>query len=302
MNYEIIKKERKIYTLDEFVSVPKVFLALPFFNTKRAADQFNDIQIGKFQDMKNIKLKALNMSIFNDFEYFLFIYKTMLKTRSKVIEFDNNEMLDKLQVAKNHRTTYFNDYFNSIEKMSTMIFQYEQDKARKGFSFFTSYSVDRKKSRFEFSDQFVSFFNDLRELYEIDFRVLSKLKTEYQRILYVLYVCNRMNKINVFSIEMLKQRFLVDKTEDKKFIFNVRKANEELKLLGLISSFEEEKEGRKTTAFKIEYNYKKLYQRSDKNDFSGFEDSKKWDVKLEQEKEEKQTANVDDDYIDESEI
>ncbi|EPH3228906.1 hypothetical protein PVD02_004190 [Pseudomonas aeruginosa] len=170
MNYEINAKERKIYSLDEFVSVPKVFLALPFFNTKRAADQYNDIKISKFQNLKNIKLKALNMSIFNDFEYFLFIYKKMIKGRSKVVEFDNNEMLDELRVSKNHRTTYFNDYFDSIEKMSTMIFQYEQDKKRKGFSFFNSYSVDRKSSRFEFSDNFVMFFNDLRELYEIDLR------------------------------------------------------------------------------------------------------------------------------------
>lgn len=297
MNYEINAKERKIYSLDEFVSVPKVFLALPFFNTKRAADQYNDIKISKFQNLKNIKLKALNMSIFNDFEYFLFIYKKMIKGRSKIVEFDNNEMLDELRVSKNHRTTYFNDYFDSIEKMSTMIFQYEQDKKRKGFSFFNSYSVDRKSSRFEFSDNFVMFFNDLRELYEIDFKVLSTLKNEHQRILYVLYICNRMNKINVFSVEMLKQRFLVGKTEDKKFIYKIRQANEELKKLGLISGFEEEKDGRKTTAFKVEYSYAKLYKK--KKDLSGFEDKTAFDIqpKIENQQTVEEEEFFDDSYL-----
>ncbi|MGS8279594.1 hypothetical protein [Pseudomonas juntendi] len=301
MQYDIIAKERNIYSRSDFISVPKVFLALPFFNTKRAAGQFNDIRISKFQDLKNIKLKALNMSIFNDFEYFLFIYKKMIKGRSRIVEFENNDMLDELHVAKNHRTMYFNDYFDSIEKMSTMVFQYEQDKKRKGFSFFTSYTVDRKSSRFEFSEPFVEFFNDLRELYEIDFRVLAKLKNEYQRILYVLYVCNRMNKINVFSVESLKQRFLVGTTEDKKFVFKVRKANEELKKLNLISGFTEEKNGgRKTIAFKIDYSYSSLYMK--KKDLSAFNDGKKFDVKPNFEEEPTQPKFVEDEYFDDSSI
>lgn len=104
-----------------------------------------------------------------------------------------------------------------------------------------------------------------------------------------------MNKINVFSVEMLKQRFLVGKTEDKKFIYKIRQANEELKKLGLISGFVEEKDGRKTTAFKVEYSYAKLYKK--KKDLSGFEDKTAFDI---QPKIEDQPTVEDEEFFDDS--
>ena len=103
-----------------------------------------------------------------------------------------------------------------------------------------------------------------------------------------------------FSVEMLKQRFLVGTTEDKKFVFKIRKANEELKKLKLISGFTEEKNGRKTTAFKVDYSHYSLYMK--KKDLSAFNEGKKFDVKPNFEEEPTQTKFVEDEYFDDSSI
>lgn len=291
MEYTIKRKERNIISYGTMISLPKIFLALPFFNTKRSGNQYNELTIKKFQNLNNIELKAENLSIFNDFEYFLFIYKEMIRTRSKTVEFNNNDMLDKLQVAKNHRTTYYKDYVASVKKMASTNFSYEEEKASKGFSFFASRKITREKSSFVFTDEFVEFFNNIPELYEIDFRILAKLKNEHQRILYVMYVCNRKGEVNYFSVDMLKKRFLVsDKIPDKTFIYKIRQANIALEKLTLIEGFEEEKEvstvkgkkvvGRVTEKFKVKYSYESLYMKKKKEekkeekktDFSAFDD------------------------------
>ena len=109
-----------------------------------------------------------------------------------------------------------------------------------------------------------------------------------------------MNKINVFSVEMLKQRFLVGTTEDKKFIYKIRKANKSLKELKLIAGFTEEKNGRKTTAFKVDYSHYSLYMK--KKDLSAFNDGKKFDVKPTFDEEPTQPKFVEDKYFDDSSI
>ena len=91
--------------------------------------------------------------------------------------------------------------------------------------------------------------------------MLSLLTNEYQRILYVLYVCNRRNKTNYFSVDMLKERFRIsDKMPCKTFIMKIRKANEALHEMGLIEGFTEDKTNRVTTRFLVDYSYKSLYK------------------------------------------
>lgn len=306
MKYEIKSKSRKIHTLDNFVSVPKVFLALPFFNTKRAVQEtYDTIKIPKFQNMTDICLNSLNMSIFNDFDYFLYIYKKMIKARSRSIEFDNNEMFRELGVKTEHRSMYYKDYCNSIFKLKTINFNFTKDKAQIGFVFFSDSNITRQKTKLVFSEGFVNFFNDLRELYEIDFDILRDLKNEYQRILYILYVCNRMNKINVFSMDFLKERFQLDslKMPEKTFAFKIRKANKELVDMKLIDGFKEVKESdkknAKTISYRVEYSYAKLYRR--KKDLSGFKDGKPFDVKPEKEEEKEDQPTVEDEeFFDDS--
>lgn len=68
-------KRKKVATLERYISVPKLFLALPFFTPKNSAATEKYIEVAKFSDLKNIKLRSVNLSVIRDFEVFLFLMK-----------------------------------------------------------------------------------------------------------------------------------------------------------------------------------------------------------------------------------
>ena len=85
-------------------------------------------------------------------------------------------------------------------------------------------------------------------------------------------MCNRKNETNFFSLEDLRKRFNVSETTlDKTVSMNIRKANDALLELGIITKYEEVKEtvtvkgktitkkNGKTVTFKVDYTYKTLY-------------------------------------------
>lgn len=286
----IIKgKSRKIHTLNEFTSVPKIFLAFPIFNTVKSPDEsLNGIKIPRYLNMRDVCISYTNLTMFNDFEVFLFILRKVLKSNSLSIEFETFEIMNELRVEKNQRPIYFDIFSKSIEKLSKINIHYEEkvnDVKNKVFFNFISGSMNKEKSQIEVNKRFVDFFNGLEFLYEIDTKTLSSLNNEYQRMLYVLYVCNRKNDVNFFSVDFLKERFrITDKMPEKIFIFKIREANKALQEKGLIEDFEEAKKvktvkgkevvTRVTDKFKVKYSYKTLYQRkpkTKKTDISAFD-------------------------------
>ncbi|HCT3889652.1 TPA: hypothetical protein OTT88_005259 [Pseudomonas aeruginosa] len=270
MEYIINTKEKKVATLERYISVPKLFLALPFFTPKNSAATEKYIEVAKFSDLKNIKLRSVNLSVIRDFEVFLFLMKKAYQKKSNTFEFDNLEIFKLLKIKPNHRDSFIKDVYISLieEKLSSIDVSYtkKEDALNKrfGFKFIEYRAVDKKTTKIRLSKEFIEFFNELEYLYDIPLDILDLLSNEYQRILYILYVCNRKNATNFFTVEELKKRFNVSsKTPDKTFVMNIRKANNSLFELGLITKFEEEKEdGKKngrTVTFKVDYTYKTLY-------------------------------------------
>ncbi|HGE2360450.1 TPA: hypothetical protein ACGJRP_003486 [Pseudomonas aeruginosa] len=270
MEYIINSKEKKVATLERYISVPKLFLALPFFTPRNSAATEKYIEVAKFSDLKNIKLRSVNLSVIRDFEVFLFLMKKAYQKKSNTFEFDNLEIFKLLKIKPNHRDSFIKDvYINLIEeKLSSIDVSYtkKEDALNKrfGFKFIEYRAVDKKTTKIRLSKEFIEFFNELEYLYDIPLDILDLLSNEYQRILYILYVCNRKNATNFFTVGDLKKRFNVSsKTPDKTFVMNIRKANNSLFDLGLITKFEEEKEegkkNGKTVTFKVDYTYKTLY-------------------------------------------
>ncbi|EOA5670038.1 MULTISPECIES: RepB family plasmid replication initiator protein [Pseudomonas] len=270
MEYIINTKEKKVATLERYISVPKLFLALPFFTPKNSAATEKYIEVAKFSDLKNIKLRSVNLSVIRDFEVFLFLMKKAYQKKSNTFEFDNLEIFKLLKIKPNHRDSFIKDVYISLieEKLSSIDVSYtkKEDALNKrfGFKFIEYRAVDKKTTKIRLSKEFIEFFNELEYLYDIPLDILDLLSNEYQRILYILYVCNRKNATNFFTVEDLKKRFSVSsKTPDKTFVMNIRKANNSLFELGLITKFEEEKEdgkkNGKTVTFKVDYTYKTLY-------------------------------------------
>ena len=65
-------KEKEVFKLKGYVSVPRVFLALPLFNTINAHKEPRGFEIAKNHNAKNIHIASTSLTIFNDFEVFLF--------------------------------------------------------------------------------------------------------------------------------------------------------------------------------------------------------------------------------------
>lgn len=279
MEYIITEKKRNIATLETYVSVPKLFLALPFFTPKNSASMESHIKVKEFGELREIKLKSVNLSVIRDFEVFLFLMKKAYKKKSNSFEFTNAEIFKLLKIKPNHRDSFFKDvYINLIEeKLSSIDVSYTKKgdlltrgdiarlvSKRVGFKFIEWREVDKQTTKIRLSKEFIEFFNELEYLYDIPLDILDLLSSEYQRILYIMYVCNRKNATNHFTVEELRKRFNVStKTLDKTFVMRIRQANEALLELGLITKFEEVKEdgkkNGKTVTFKVDYTYKTLY-------------------------------------------
>lgn len=270
MEYIITEKKRKIATLETYVSVPKLFLALPFFTPKNSTSTESHIEVKEFGDLRKIKLKSVNLSVIRDFEIFLFLMKKAYSKKSNTFEFDNAEIFKLLNISPNHRDSFVKDVYTNLieEKLSSIDVSYDKKENginnRYGFKFIEFRKVNKKTTSIRLSKEFIEFFNELEYLYDIPKNILKLLRSEYQRILYIMYVCNRKNTTNHFTVEDLRKRFNVsNKTLDKTFVMHIRKANDALLDLGLITKYEEVKEPGKTSGktltFKVDYTYKTLY-------------------------------------------
>ncbi|KWV88192.1 MULTISPECIES: hypothetical protein [Pseudomonas] len=278
MEYIITTKEKKVATLERYISVPKLFLALPFFTPKNSASTEKYTEVAKFGDLRKIRLRSVNLSVIRDFEVFLFLMKKAYLKKSNTFEFDNTEIFELLKIKPNHRDSFMKEvYINLIEeKLSSIDVSYTKREdllnQRIGFKFIEYRQVNKKTTKIRLSKEFIEFFNELEYLYDIPLDFLDLLKNEYQRILYILYVCNRKNETNFFSLEDLRKRFNVSETTlDKTVSMNIRKANDALLELGIITKYEEVKEtvtvkgktitkkNGKTVTFKVDYTYKTLY-------------------------------------------
>lgn len=270
MEYIITTKTKKVATLERYISVPKLFLALPFFTPKNTVSSEKYIEVAKFGELRKIKLRSVNLSVIRDFAVFLFLMKKAYQKKSNTFEFDNTEIFSLLKIKPNHRDSFIKDvYINLIEeKLSSIDVSYtKKDDAlnrRFGFKFIEFRAVDKKITKIRLSKEFIEFFNELEYLYDVPMDILDLLTNEYQRILYIMYVCNRRNATNFFTVEELKKRFNVSsKSAEKSFVMYLRKANASLLELGLITKFEEVKEdgkkNGKTVTFKVDYTYTSLY-------------------------------------------
>ncbi|HIE6090608.1 TPA: hypothetical protein ACXNZZ_004120 [Pseudomonas aeruginosa] len=276
MKAKITKKKKKVYALDGFVKVPKSFLVTPFFNSVRSGDSYNKVKIAKYFQYKDLEFTSESLSIFNDFDIFLFIVTETVKQKSNVIEFWFDDLADFLGIEPNHKDTYFKRYCETISKLEQIHVAFFLDNVRYSLRFLElSPAQDKsKKLRLKVDQNYLNFFDSVNELYGVQRKTIKNLKSDYQRILYLMYVTNRANAENHFSVDLLKFRFQVpDTMAERKFVYNIRKANEALKLMGLIEDFSEVKKGGKTVSFKVKYTYSNLHPKKEKKtDISGFED------------------------------
>ncbi|HCF1796920.1 hypothetical protein P3799_26990 [Pseudomonas aeruginosa] len=255
--------DKKLFVQDHFISVTKALLSLPVFNIKQRKNAFLQLRIGRIAQYEDIKIDTYQLSLDIDFNIFLFLTIKANTIQSERFSFSLDELFDFMNVSKTNRFGYVDKIDESLRKLKVLTISF-----KKGPETFIcgllNDAVVNKETKIvdiQVSDKYKNFFiADSNAIYNVLRDKYNELSTEYEKALYLFYTTNNANTLNTYSVELLKVRLQCEEVEDKKFLFNVRKANKALEEKGLIVEFFENKENRKTVSISVNVNKHKPFK------------------------------------------
>ncbi|MGV0054290.1 MULTISPECIES: RepB family plasmid replication initiator protein [Stutzerimonas] len=255
--------DKKLFVQDHFISVTKALLSLPVFNIKQRKNAFLQLRIGRIAQYEDIKIDTYQLSLDIDFNLFLFLTIKANTIQSERFSFSLDELFDFMNVSKTNRFGYVDKIDESLRKLKVLTVSFKKGPETFICGLLNDAVVNRetKTVDIQVSDKYKNFFiADSNAIYNVLRDKYNELSTEYEKALYLFYTTNNANTLNTYSVELLKVRLQCEEVEDKKFLFNVRKANKALEDKGLIVEFFENKACRKTVSISVNVNKHKPFK------------------------------------------
>lgn len=255
--------DKKLFVQDHFISVTKALLSLPVFNIKQRKNAFLQLRIGRIAQYEDIKIDTYQLSLDIDFNLFLFLTIKANTIQSERFSFSLDELFDFMSVSKTNRFGYVDKIDESLRKLKVLTVSFKKGPETFICGLLNDAVVNRetKTVDIQVSDKYKNFFiADSNAIYNVLRDKYNELSTEYEKALYLFYTTNNANTLNTYSVELLKVRLQCEEVEDKKFLFNVRKANKALEDKGLIVEFFENKACRKTVSISVNVNKHKPFK------------------------------------------
>lgn len=255
--------DKKLFVQDHFISVTKALLSLPVFNIKQRKNAFLQLRIGRIAQYEDIKIDTYQLSLDIDFNLFLFLTIKANTIQSERFSFSLDELFDFMNVSKTNRFGYVDKIDESLRKLKVLTVSFKKGPETFICGLVNDAVVNRetKTVDIQVSDKYKNFFiADSNAIYNVLRDKYNELSTEYEKALYLFYTTNNANTLNTYSVELLKVRLQCEEVEDKKFLFNVRKANKALEDKGLIVEFFENKACRKTVSISVNVNKHKPFK------------------------------------------
>lgn len=255
--------DKKLFVQDHFISVTKALLSLPVFNIKQRKNAFLQLRIGRIAQYEDIKIDTYQLSLDIDFNLFLFLTIKANTIQSERFSFSLDELFDFMNVSKTNRFGYVDKIDESLRKLKVLTVSFKKGPETFICGLLNDAVVNRetKTVDIQVSDKYKNFFiADSNAIYNVLRDKYNELSTEYEKALYLFYTTNNANTLNTYSVELLKLRLQCEDVEDKKFLFNVRKANKALEDKGLIVEFFENKACRKTVSISVNVNKHKPFK------------------------------------------
>lgn len=255
--------DKKIFVQDHFISVTKALLSLPVFNIQRRDSKFLSIKIGRIAQYEEIKIDTYQLSLDIDFNVFLFLTIKANLLQQDRFTFKLDELFDFMGVATTNRFGYVDKIDDALRKLKVLTISFKKGPETFICGLLNDAVVNRetKTVDIQVSDKYKNFFiADSNAIYNVLRDKYNELSTEYEKALYLFYLSNNANHLNTYSVELLKIRLQCEHIEDKKFLFNVRKANKALEDKGLIVEFFENKACRKTVSISVNVNKHKPFK------------------------------------------
>ncbi|MDY1525649.1 hypothetical protein SOJ50_11325 [Pseudomonas aeruginosa] len=246
--------KKKIFIQHHYASITKAMLSLPIFNLKQRTAPFLELKIGKIAQYTNITISSHVLSLDIDFNVFVFLSIQANTIQQKTFKFHIDELFEFMGVSVKNKINYTPKVLKSLEKLKVLTFSFDVDNCHYicGLLDSAEYNIESKEITIVMSDNYKNLFiADRNQIYNISRDKYNQLEGEYEKALYLFYISNNANVLNTYWVDLLKLRLQCQNLEDKKFIFNVRKANNALIEKGLIFEAMENKIGRVTVSFSV---------------------------------------------------
>lgn len=255
--------DKNIFVQDHYISITKAMLSLPIFNMQRRNAEFMEIEIGRIAQYSDITIKTYLLNLDIDFNVFLYLLIEANTKQVNKFHFNIDDLFAFMRVSTKNKILYTPKIVNALEKIRalTMAFTVNGSRYICGLINSARYDIETKKITVELSQDYRNLYiADSNAIYNLRRDAYNELKGDYEKALYLLYMSNSANKLNFFPVELLKARLQCENLEDKKFIYNVRKANKILKDAGLINDYFEKKKNRKTVVFCVDFNSGRIFK------------------------------------------
>jgi len=266
----VLKFPKKVIVTQDFIGLSNTFLTLPFFvgsnyllNDEEAISvSYSSADFDfKFYDYENISIKSRFLSLDFDFELVMFLVRKYVQSRSKTITFTFEELFsaENIKIDRRNFAKYVLRAKKTVEKLKDFEFSFSRaNYDTRGFlKWVTEVELldDDKGYTLHLGLGFIMFYESDKEIItNLDMSKFRLIKTDYGRILYMLYIAKNANYCNVFSTEALHFRLHSLHANKAEINRGIKKAHTELLSLNLLLQAKEIKKGNKIIQFNIVLN------------------------------------------------
>ena len=227
--------DKNIFIEENFISSPKSFISTAMFNVKGRTEKLEIVK-ENYMGYNFFKLFGTPLNLGIDFQFFFSILLKYHETNNNVVTLSTNDVYTRIDTDNTQAQNNNGVFIQRLRESALRIMDLKMEVSNDYNSFllstlFPTISVKADKTiHVVVNPMILEIFKvDCNAIYNINFNIYNKLKMEYSKALYLFYLTNNANLINTFSVEDLRDRLMCHDVEDKKFNFNVTKANNELR-------------------------------------------------------------------------
>ena len=242
----------KLTSTNGFMPLAKSLLTLPIFfganypteeNKSFTIDYSAEQDCFKFFGYENITILSKYMSLDFDFEFWMFLIRKFIKSDTYEMSFTYEELFSKenMNVDRRNFPTYKAKVGPALEKFRFFTFSF----TRTGFK--TKGQMGLVTDFFPFEDDTgfdlvvgqglsMLYLADKKIITNLDMKKFKAIKSEFGRVLYLLYISNNANAVNRFTSEVLHFRIQSQQVNKAEVNRSIKNAHLQLINLGLLTS------------------------------------------------------------------
>ena len=253
-----IKKKKKIYAQDTYMTFAKSILHLPIFQSvKNSERKRTTLKIENIYGFKNVEMRFYPLSVGFDFDVFYYILQKKMKSEKLSFTINLTHFMKFHKVHPSNKKVYIEKLKQSLDNMLDFYLKFSYGPKTYKCHLLTHVEENeenREEIKITFSKFFENFYkHDPDLIFNLQLDQFKEIKGDYAKILYMFYFTNRFNDSVKFKIDEVLQRLQADFSVKKKAYEYIKKAHDELINIGYLKSVKVIKDGRELSGYEIEF-------------------------------------------------